>query len=164
MEDAPRERERPQPMSQVVKVARRLRDSLKRQRPDFQESGQNEEEDLTEEDAEWMTQIVGRSLLRFIENAPEALDEEIDRVPPVQRDRDELEIATYRYSLRVWSADIGREILDRVSMKAPSHAREMRELRESRCQGFCRHLSFESDAPERVQDLVLRMILASLGS
>jgi hypothetical protein len=120
-------------MSQVVKVARRLRDSLQRQRPDFQESGQNEEEDLTEEDAEWMTQIVGRSLLRFIENAPEALDEEIDRVPPAQRDRDELEIATYRYSLRVWSADIEREILDRVSRLAPSHAREMRELRESRC-------------------------------
>jgi hypothetical protein len=44
-------------MSQVVKVARRLRDSLQRQRPDFQESGQNEEEDLTREDAEWMTQI-----------------------------------------------------------------------------------------------------------
>jgi hypothetical protein len=30
-----------------------------------------------------MTQIVGRSLLRFIENVPELLEEEIDRVPPV---------------------------------------------------------------------------------
>ena len=49
--EAPREQERPQPMSQVVRVARRLRDSLMRQRPDFQESGQNMEEDLTEEDA-----------------------------------------------------------------------------------------------------------------
>jgi hypothetical protein len=52
---APREQERPQPVSQVVRVARRLRDSLMRQRPDFQESGQNREEDLTEEDAVWMT-------------------------------------------------------------------------------------------------------------
>ena len=80
-----------------------------------------------------MTQIVGRSLLRFKENVPEVSDEEIDRVPPAQRDRGELEIATYRYRLRVWSADIGREILDRISRIAPSHAREMRELRESRC-------------------------------
>ena len=30
-----------------------------------------------------MTQIVGRSLLRFIENVPEVLDEETDRVPPL---------------------------------------------------------------------------------
>ena len=81
-------------MSQVVRVARRLRDNLMRQRPDFQESGQNMEEDLTEEDEEWITQIVGSSLLRFIENVPEVFDEEIDRVPPAQRDRDELEIAT----------------------------------------------------------------------
>ena len=58
-EDAPREQERPQPMLQVVRVARRLRDSLMRQRPDSQESGQNMEEDLSEEDAEWMTQIGG---------------------------------------------------------------------------------------------------------
>ena len=111
-----------------------------------------------------MTQIVGRSLFRFIENAPEILDEEIDRVPPAQRDRDELDIATYRYRLHVWSADIDREILDRVSRIAFSYAREMRELRESRCQGICRQHSFDSDAPERVQDLVLRMILASLSS
>ena len=97
-----------------------------------------------------MTQIVDRSLLRFIENAPEVLDEEVNRVPPAQRDRDELEIATYRYRLHVWSVDIGREILDRVSRMAPSHAREMRELREFRCQGFCRHLMFDSDTPERV--------------
>ena len=111
-----------------------------------------------------MTQIVERSLLRFIENVPELLDEEIDRVPPVQRDRDELEIATYRYRLRVWSGDMGSEILDRIFRIAPSHAREMRELRESRCQGFCRHLMFDRDAPDRVQDLVLNMVLASLGS
>ena len=111
-----------------------------------------------------MTQIVERSLLRFIENVPEAFDEEVDRVPPVQRDRDELEIATYRYRLRVWSADIGREILDRISRIAPAHAREMRELRESRCQGFCRDLMFDRDAPDRVQDLVVNMVLASLGS
>ena len=53
-EVAPREQERPQPMSQVVRVARRVRDSLMRQRPDSQESGQSEVEDLTEEDAVWM--------------------------------------------------------------------------------------------------------------
>jgi hypothetical protein len=120
-------------MSQVVRVARRLRDSLMRQRPDFQESDQNVEEDLTEEDAIWMNQIVARSLLRFNAIQPQIMEEENDRVPPAQRDRDELDIAIYRYGLRVWSGDMEREILDRVSMIAPSHAREMRELRESRC-------------------------------
>ena len=47
--------------------------------------------------------------------------------PPAERDRDELDIATYRYRLHVWSADIGREILDRISRLAPSLAREMRK-------------------------------------
>ena len=83
-----------------------------------------------------MIQIVGRLLLRFIENVPEVLDEEIDRVLPAQRDRNELEIATYKYRLHVWSADIGREILDRISRIVPSHAREMREIRESSCQVY----------------------------
>ena len=81
----------------------------------------------------------------------EVVDEEVDRVPPAQRDRDELDIATDRYRLHVWGADLVREILDRVSRIAPSHAREMRELRESTFQGFCRHLMFDSNAPERVQ-------------
>ena len=76
---------------------------------------------------------MARALLRFTVIAPQIIEEENDRVPPAQRDRDELDIATYRYGLRVWGADLEREILDRVSMIAPSHAREMRELRESRC-------------------------------
>ena len=40
----------------------------------------------------------------------------------------------------------------------------VRELRESRCTGFCRLIQFSSEAKERVKQLIFRMVLASLRS
>ena len=46
----------------------------------------------------------------------------------------------------------------------PGHANELRELRESRCTGFCRSLKFIRDASEKVKNLTLCMVIASLVS
>ena len=51
-----------------------------------------------------------------------------------------------------------------VFERVPSHAREAKELRDSRCTGYCRHLDFRPDASDEVLDLTFRMVLASLGS
>ena len=51
-----------------------------------------------------------------------------------------------------------------VFERVPSHAREAKELRDSRCTGYCRHLDFHPDASVEVHDLIFRMVLASLGS
>jgi hypothetical protein len=38
--------------------------------------------------------------------------------------------------------------------------KELRELRESKCTGFCRRISFISDASDRLRTLIICMILA----
>jgi hypothetical protein len=47
---------------------------------------------------------------------------------------------------------------------ASRHAKELREVIESRSTRFCRYLSFIRDALDRVRSLILLMVLASLGS
>ena len=46
----------------------------------------------------------------------------------------------------------------------PNHARYFGELRDSSCTGFCRLIQYSDEAYERVNHLLFRMVLASLGS
>jgi len=59
------------------------------------------------------------------------------------------------------SSETSRLILRKVFEKAPTHAKE---LENSRCTGFCRLLEFNQGASDKVQALILKMVLASLGS
>ena len=78
---------------------------------------------------------------------------------------DGLLIATYRYGVIMQcSTETRRMLLSKIIIHVPSHAEEPRELGESKCIGCCRYLSFTSDASDRVRNLILRMILSSLGS
>ena len=73
--------------------------------------------------------------------------------------------AAYWYPLNLrHGSGIRQQVLRLVFERVPSHAREARELRDSRCTGYCRHLDFNPDSPEGVHDLIFRMVLASLGS
>ena len=46
----------------------------------------------------------------------------------------------------------------------PIHAKLAKDLRESRCTGFCRLIQLSNEANERVKQLIFRMVLALLGS
>lgn len=77
---------------------------------------------------------------------------------------DDLQIATYSYGeIMQCSIETRRILLRKIFLHAPRHAKELRELKEFECTGFCSR-SFTSDASDRVRSLTYRMILASLGT
>ena len=62
------------------------------------------------------------------------------------------------------SMEIRRLVLRKVFDKVPNHAKDIRELTDSRCTGFCRLLDFTRGAPQEVYTLIFRISIASLGS
>ena len=66
-------------------------------------------------------------------------------------DPDPLIKATFRYPCGMWvSPETRRLVLRKVFEKAHTHAKELKELRDSRCTGFCRLLEFNQGASEEV--------------
>ena len=139
---------------------------MARQRPEHEEGGRDEMWDLDGQARTWMSRlgVLVNSLM------PEARIAYVPVIPGAQPQprlvgATDVQRAAYWYPLTLrHSPEIRRQVLRMVFERVPSHAREARELRDSRCTGYCRHLDFRPDASEEVQDLIFRMVLASLGS
>jgi hypothetical protein len=54
-------------------------------------------------------------------------------------------------------------LFSKIFFHVHRHTKELRELRESKCTGFCRRMSFISDASDRLRTLIICMILAYMG-
>jgi len=48
-------------------------------------------------------------------------------------------------------------VLKKIFNHLPRHAYEIRDLRHSRCTGFCRFFDFTGEASDRVINIILRM-------
>jgi hypothetical protein len=146
-------------------VIRSLIDGMARQRPEHEGGDRDEMWDLDDQARTWMSRLgplvnslLPEARIAFIPVIPDALQPRLVGATDIQR-------AAYWYPLTLrHTPEIRRQVLRMVYDRVPSHAREARELRDSRCTGYCRHLDFNPDAPEGVHDLIFRMVLASLGS
>ena len=61
---------------------------------------------------------------------------------------------------------MAHSLIQKIMTHLPGHEREenKEQLEEAKCNGFCKHIQFKSDATAAVRNLVSTMVLADLGS
>ena len=143
-------------------MIRSLIQGMLNQRPGNRVDGRDEMWDLGDEERQWISRMVDRVQSTFteVENNLQSILPDAER-PPRANDPDPLVRATNRYPCVMWvSLETRRLILRKVFEKAPAHAKEPRE----RCTGFCRLLEFNQGASAIARTLIVKMVIASLGS
>jgi len=118
-------------------VIRSLIDGMARQRPEHEGGDRDEMWDLDDQARTWMSRLgplvnslMPEARIAFIPVIPDALQPRLVGATDTQR-------AAYWYPLTLrHTPEIRWQVLRMVFERVPSHAREARELRDSRCTGY----------------------------